>query len=69
MPERRQFIAGRAITQFRFVAECKQRFAASGLGAGLGDGEHFIGAQIGAPAFARRMGEGAIVTRNRGTAG
>ena len=30
MPERSQFIAGRAITAFRFVAECEKRLATSG---------------------------------------
>ena len=62
MSERRQLVAGDAIPPVRFVAECKQDFAASGHGARPGDGKHFVRAQVGGPVFARRTGEGAIVT-------
>ena len=59
--ERGQPVAGGLIAPFRLVAQGKQGFGATGLGAGAGDREDFIRAEIGGMALFRALGEAAVV--------
>ncbi len=61
MAEAREFVARRAITKLRLVAEREQRFLAAGVAAGARDRQHLVARQERRLAGARRMSKGAVM--------
>ncbi len=60
-PERAERPARARVAQLRLVPEGEEGFLAAGPGAGAGDVEHLLEAQVGLRQRARRLREGAVV--------